>query len=105
MNISANIHAAIVASGIKGGQRTPGKPSAQSGVEAPAEPADFAEKVAFSSRAAQQESGAAASAPGVFTAGTAEAEVGYLRNVIIALPALVLGAQANLAQETGLKLL
>ncbi|MDD5349001.1 MAG: hypothetical protein PHQ12_02200 [Chthoniobacteraceae bacterium] len=100
MNISANISAAVIASGIKGGYRAPGKTAASSSGSA-----DPVERVEFSDRATQETGDASFAANIISNSTHAEAETGYLKNVILALPALVLGSQANLMRESGLKLL
>jgi hypothetical protein len=105
MNISSNISAAVVASGIKGGHKTPGKPTVQPNGETSAESSDSGEMVEFSDRASQQASGTASSLPSISDTSDAETETFYLKNVILALPALVLRGQANSLQESGLKLL
>lgn len=106
MNISSNLSASVAANSFKSGQKAPGKPALPAGGESSGEFSDDpAETAVFAGRASQQTSDSNSTFPAISSVSDAESQVVFLKNVILALPALVLRAQANPAQDFGLKLL
>jgi len=101
MNISFNINAANLVGGFKGSQKAPGKSLAESSSES----APSSETFEVSGAQSQSESNAVAPSLPILNMSGAEQSVGFLKNVIIALPALVLRGQANIMQQSMQRLL
>jgi len=101
MNISFNINAANLVGGLKGSQKAPGKSITESSPES----ASSSETFEVSGTQSQPESSSAVPSLPILNVGAAEQSAGFLKNVIIALPALVLRGQANIMQQSMQRLL
>jgi hypothetical protein len=94
MNISSNITSAILAGSLKNDSRTPGKTTIQPDENG------LSDNVEFTSSARPSAELPPNSVNVILNSDDAETEAVYLKNAILALPALVLRSQANFSDSS-----
>jgi hypothetical protein len=94
MNISSNISSAVVGGSIKSSSRIQGRSTIQPSGDASV---DYGDDVVFTGSATRKAGLPPNSIDVILNSDDAATEAVYLKNAILALPALVLRSQANLS--------